>query len=54
VLTVNALGLHLLDYLQFTVLRQVRADPALVIPVGDRAAAAADRDRSPISPIAIL
>ena len=38
VLTVNALGLHLLDYLQFT-------DPALVVPVHDRAAASADRNR---------
>ena len=46
VLAINALGLHLLDYLQFDGAGAgVRGGRALVVPVRHRAAAAADRDR---------
>ena len=51
VLAINALGVHLLDYLEFgELVPAVRAGGPLVIPVRHRPAAAGCRDRLPGQP----
>ena len=55
VLAINALGLHLLDYLQFEDLVAALRDAGpVVVPLRDRPAAIAGGTGSPVNPIAIV